>query len=167
VRKLRDPTHWVVASGCGHHSKSPYRYHNDKLTDLTIMNGTRGKKQGYEPKRWSIIPEREHQHELQVLKEHCHSRDALQNHRYILPYHPESVQKYQDYQVSPYRFSSHLMGHKKRQAVTLKFQTAGLQTPDGLKKELIFLCVVDYFTGEVLINNVVRPSDRNVEWRTG
>jgi DNA polymerase III epsilon subunit-like protein len=59
------------------------------------------------------------------------------------------------------------MGHKKRQAVTLKCQTAGLQRPDGLKKELISLCIVDYSTGEVLINNVARPSDRNVEWRTG
>lgn len=54
-------------------------------------------------------------------------------------------------------------GKPKCQAVTLDCEMAGVQ---GAMSEVIHLSVADYFTGETLVNSLVRPTQRVVDWRT-
>ena len=54
-------------------------------------------------------------------------------------------------------------GLPKRQAVTLDCEMAGIAGDIG---ELVLLSVADYMTGETLINTLVRPTEKIVNWRT-
>ncbi|KAI9782296.1 MAG: hypothetical protein M1816_001958 [Peltula sp. TS41687] len=51
----------------------------------------------------------------------------------------------------------------KRRAVALDCEMAGVQ---GGMSELIRLCMIDFLTGEILINSLVRPSKKITDWRT-
>ena len=51
----------------------------------------------------------------------------------------------------------------KVQAVALDCEMAGVQ---GGASELVLLCAVDYLSGETLVNKLVRPLSRVVDWRT-
>ena len=51
----------------------------------------------------------------------------------------------------------------KRRAVALDCEMAGLS--NGMD-EVIVLSAVDYLTGEILINTLVRPRERIMDWRT-
>lgn len=67
--------------------------------------------------------------------------------------------KYQDYAATPPRAS----GYAKRSAVAIDCEMAGIR---GAHSTLIQLSVVDYLTGEILINSLVKPTDKVVDWRT-
>jgi DNA polymerase III epsilon subunit-like protein len=84
----------------------------------------------------------------------------------FLPPDPTLMQKYKEYQETPHFLWSDFTGGRIRKALILDCEMVGVQTPEGQKNELVLLCVADYFTGETLVNNLVRPSSRNVDWRT-
>jgi len=51
----------------------------------------------------------------------------------------------------------------KRRAVTLDCEMAGVVGGMG---EVILLCAADFITGETLVNALVRPTNRVIDWRT-
>jgi DNA polymerase III epsilon subunit-like protein len=69
------------------------------------------------------------------------------------------VAKYEVFAPSPSP-SRHL---PKRRAVALDCEMAGVQ---GGSSELILVCMVDFFSGESLVNTLVQPTVRVVNWRT-
>jgi hypothetical protein len=77
-----------------------------------------------------------------------------------VPPNPTLVQECQEYQATPQSSRFEFTGGLKRKAVTLSCGIAGLQIPEGQRNELVFLSVADYITGDILINNHVRPSSR-------
>ena len=54
----------------------------------------------------------------------------------------------------------------KFQAITLDCEMAGVKGARGLRNEVILVCAVDYFTGAVLLNKLVNPSERVSDWRS-
>ncbi|KAF5650646.1 RNA exonuclease [Fusarium sp. NRRL 25303] len=51
----------------------------------------------------------------------------------------------------------------KRKAVALDCEMAGVRSGAS---EIISICVVDFFTGEVLVNSLVKPHEPIIDWRT-
>jgi DNA polymerase III epsilon subunit-like protein len=51
----------------------------------------------------------------------------------------------------------------KRRAVALDCEMAGIQ---GGANELILVCMVDFLSGESLVNTLVEPTERVIDWRT-
>ncbi|KAF5552596.1 RNA exonuclease 3 [Fusarium mexicanum] len=51
----------------------------------------------------------------------------------------------------------------KRKAVTLDCEMAGVKNGES---EIISICVIDFFTGEILINSLVKPHEPIIDWRT-
>ncbi|MCJ1463420.1 hypothetical protein MMC07_002027 [Pseudocyphellaria aurata] len=68
--------------------------------------------------------------------------------------------KYQEFAFTPGGSNKQPLRH---QAVTLDCEMAGLSNG---RSEVILLCVADYFTGETLINSLVSPNEKVVDWRT-
>ncbi|MCJ1246717.1 hypothetical protein MMC30_003926 [Trapelia coarctata] len=83
---------------------------------------------------------------------------CLPEHMYLAP-DQRLATKYREYTPTP----SPSPWKPKRQAVTLDCEMAGVK---GGMSEVILLCVADYFTGETLVNSLVRPKQRVVDWRT-
>jgi hypothetical protein len=53
----------------------------------------------------------------------------------------------------------------KRKAIALDCEMVGVG-PKGNQDALAFLSAVDFFTGEILINNYVQPTEKIKQWRT-
>ncbi|KAG4261754.1 hypothetical protein FPRO03_11223 [Fusarium proliferatum] len=51
----------------------------------------------------------------------------------------------------------------KRKAVALDCEMAGVRSGAS---EVISICVIDFFTGEVLVNSLVKPHEPIIDWRT-
>ncbi|KAF4502577.1 RNA exonuclease 3 [Fusarium agapanthi] len=51
----------------------------------------------------------------------------------------------------------------KRKAVSLDCEMAGVRNGES---EIISICVIDFFTGELLINSLVKPHEPIIDWRT-
>lgn len=51
----------------------------------------------------------------------------------------------------------------KRQAVTIDCEMAGVI---GGENEVILLCVADFLTGETIVNSLVSPTKKVIDWRT-
>ncbi|KAF8251314.1 hypothetical protein K440DRAFT_487289, partial [Wilcoxina mikolae CBS 423.85] len=69
------------------------------------------------------------------------------------------VTKFQEYASTP--ACSHT---RKRPAVTLDCEMAGVVGNVG--QVVVLLCAADYLTGETIINKLVQPTSRVVDWRT-
>lgn len=67
--------------------------------------------------------------------------------------------KYREYAPTPAASTT----VPKRYAVSLDCEMAGLQ---GGANAVVLLCVVDFLTGETLVNAFVRPLERVIDWRT-
>ncbi|RBR15713.1 hypothetical protein FVER53590_13379 [Fusarium verticillioides] len=51
----------------------------------------------------------------------------------------------------------------KRKAVALDCEMAGISSGES---EIISICVIDFFTGELLLNSLVKPHEPIIDWRT-
>ncbi|KAF5593156.1 RNA exonuclease 3 [Fusarium subglutinans] len=51
----------------------------------------------------------------------------------------------------------------KRKAVALDCEMAGAKNGES---EIISICVIDFFTGELLVNSLVKPHEPIIDWRT-
>ncbi|EWG55369.1 hypothetical protein FVEG_13379 [Fusarium verticillioides 7600] len=51
----------------------------------------------------------------------------------------------------------------KRKAVALDCEMAGISSGES---EIISICVIDFFTGELLLNSLVKPHEAIIDWRT-
>ncbi|KAF5648954.1 RNA exonuclease 3 [Fusarium sp. NRRL 52700] len=51
----------------------------------------------------------------------------------------------------------------KRKAVSLDCEMAGIRNGES---EIISICVIDFFTGDLLLNSLVKPHEPIIDWRT-
>ena len=72
---------------------------------------------------------------------------------------PEIVEKYQRYGATP----KNLYGDPRRKAISIDCEMAGVE---GGYNELIQVCVIDYITGDVLLDTLVQPLGKVIDWRT-
>lgn len=105
---------------------------------------------------WSIIPLPQQQGMLNALAKNCHSLDDLAKHGYSLSVNRPT---FGVFSLSP----SNASGIPKRAAVALDCEMVGVK---GGRSELALLSAVDYITGEVLINTLIYPKEKVVDWRT-
>lgn len=105
---------------------------------------------------WSIIPLPQQQVMLNALAKNCHSLDDLAKHNY---FHRVGRPTFGVFSSSP----SDASGIPKRAAVALDCEMVGVK---GGGSELALLSAVDYITGEVLINTLIYPKEKVVDWRT-
>jgi hypothetical protein len=109
---------------------------------------------------WSTIPVSRQPEVFEVLKSLCHTEQDLFNHRYPGFNSPDRWwAKPRDYEPLPPPCN----GAPKRRVVVLDCEMAGLR---GGGCEVVLLCAVDYLTGKVLINTLVHPSRKVLDWRT-
>ncbi|KAH7202710.1 ribonuclease H-like domain-containing protein [Fusarium redolens] len=94
-------------------------------------------------------------HHRLILK--CHSFNRLRKECYILPSEPR--QENWENRTAPYPSSR----EPKRKAVALDCEMAGVRNGDS---EIISICVIDFFSGQVLTNSLVKPHEPIIEWRT-
>ncbi|KAI5849906.1 ribonuclease H-like domain-containing protein [Tricharina praecox] len=71
-----------------------------------------------------------------------------------------SLKKFRTYARTP---AASYPQTSKRRAVTLDCEMAGVARGQA---EVILLCAADYMTGETLVNSLVRPTSRVVDWRS-
>jgi hypothetical protein len=117
----------------------------------------------------STTPEPEPRSALRALKEHYHSLTDLQRLNYLVsPYGADDSAALQefDYQKTPEHLLTNFAGGQVHKAVVLHCGSAGPPPRTGPQIDLKFLCVADYFTGEVLMKTLVLPTDGNDNWRT-
>ena len=81
------------------------------------------------------------------------------DHHEYMNLEPETIAKYKQYGPTP----KNLRGLPRRKAVALDCEMAGVE---GNRNELIQVCVVDYVTGDVLLDTLVEPLGKVVDWRT-
>ncbi|RYP79374.1 hypothetical protein DL769_002998 [Monosporascus sp. CRB-8-3] len=101
-----------------------------------------------------------------MLVSTCHPQSRLKKEGYVLPADPreESCAA----RESEWTQSHHLLTLKpehslpKRKAVVLDCEMAGVQ---GGQSEVVSICVVDFLTGEVLVNSLVKPRLPITDWR--
>lgn len=105
---------------------------------------------------WSIIPLSQQQGMLNALAKNCHSLDDLAKHGY---FSSMSRPAFGVFSSSP----SNASRIPKRAAVALDCEMVGIK---GGESELALLSAVDYITGEVLINTLIYPKEKVVDWRT-
>ncbi|KAK5991865.1 RNA exonuclease 3 [Cladobotryum mycophilum] len=116
---------------------------------------------------YTLIPPFEQHVIIQKMESSCHSLTCLQKARYILDgemgLDPENRRK-PIFDITKFLPTpSKTKDGTKRQAVVLDCEMAGIQGGFG---ELIKLSVVDFLTGEILIDSLVEPSAPIVQWRT-
>ncbi|KAI0123538.1 ribonuclease H-like domain-containing protein [Xylariales sp. AK1849] len=110
---------------------------------------------------------------FEALKLRCHTEQRLLAKRFILPgrsllreelHLPQGINAW-DLLTSPPPSS-----RKTRRVVALDCEMVGVSNrrPEDKsdRSELGQLCVVDVLTGEILIDKLVRPAERVVNWRT-
>jgi hypothetical protein len=89
LKKLKQVASWVTVPGCGDRNQFPYRDNNNQLAAPTNPSNPLEIGQDHEANRWSFIPECKRQHELEALKERCHSLQDLRKFKYVVrPYGP-------------------------------------------------------------------------------
>ena len=95
----------------------------------------------------------QHPHVLDVLLARCHTEQVLKTHSYAKK-NPER---------ETYRPLPAVSGWPKRRAIALDCEMVGLtEGRDALAR----LSAVDFMTGEVLIDQLVVPTEHVVDWRT-
>lgn len=102
-----------------------------------------------------------------LLQAQCHSTESLKQHGYCLAdvsgmtFH---CSKQSDAPTTVFfRSPSPSFLTPKRKAVVLDCEMVGCI--DG-RDEAVQLCALDFFTGEVLINSIIKPHQQVIDWRT-
>lgn len=95
----------------------------------------------------------------ELLVSSCHPPSRLQRERYILGA-AEAIEA-GDAQSLPTPSPS--QSFPKRKAVVMDTEMAGVE---GGRSEVVQLCAVDFLTGEVLVNSIVKPPEPIVDWRS-
>jgi DNA polymerase III epsilon subunit-like protein len=115
---------------------------------------------------WSVIKESRHQAALATLTLRCHTRDTLLLNKYF------SERKIADSLIMEARtplFAAYTPPRNpeipKRGAVALDCEMVGVGS-NGCQSELGRISVIDYLTGEVLIDRLVQPTRKVKDWRS-
>lgn len=117
------------------------------------------------------IPQQDKVGILQKLLSHCHSMSTLQRHGYSCaeagseqgkPTPPGRLQATVD-EAMPLPLRQSNRGRQIRKAVVLDCEMVGVQ---GGANELVSLTAVDFLTGEMIVNSLVKPQQPVVDWRT-
>ncbi|KAH7213329.1 ribonuclease H-like domain-containing protein [Fusarium redolens] len=96
-----------------------------------------------------------------ILK--CHSSERLRKEGYILGQDNRENGGQADITKQTIMASCPSSLEPKRKAVALDCEMAGVRNGDS---EIISICVIDFFTGQVLIKTLVKPREPIIEWRT-
>ncbi|KAL9564299.1 hypothetical protein ACKAV7_011490 [Fusarium commune] len=100
-------------------------------------------------------------HDRLILK--CHSSKRLKKEGYILGQencnNGRQAAITKETIMAPYADSL----EPKRKAVALDCEMAGVRNGDS---EIISICVIDFFTGEVFVDSLVKSQEPIIEWRT-
>ncbi|KAI6756143.1 hypothetical protein HG530_011879 [Fusarium avenaceum] len=97
----------------------------------------------------------------------CHSNERLKREGYILP---DDLSR--GFNIT--KKNANIMRQSiatptpnalfpKRKAIALDCEMAGVR---GGASELVSICVVDFFSGEILLNSLVKPRQPIIDWRT-
>lgn len=97
----------------------------------------------------------------------CHSQERLRRESYFLRDDPNNVFRSKAKQASILKQClptppSHPW-FPKRKAVALDCEMAGVK---GGGSEIVSICVVDFFTKEILVNSLVKPGEFIIQWRS-
>ncbi|KAI9773688.1 MAG: hypothetical protein M1840_006962 [Geoglossum simile] len=125
----------------------------DKERQYILKTGTENECISHAEKPW--CPSAKTQHDLCCKTTTSTGCKRLDVHNYA-DLDPGVEEKWQPYIQCPAK------GTNARKAVALDCEMAGVNR----ESELVLLSVVDYLTGEVLINNFVRPTRHITDWRT-
>lgn len=115
------------------------------------------------------IPQQDQVGILQKLLSRCHTRSTLQRHGYSIPEvgsnpevlgSPERAQTTED-ETLPLRQNERRS--KIHKAVVLDCEMVGVE---GGANELVSLTAIDFLTGEMIIDSLVKPQQSVVDWRT-
>jgi DNA polymerase III epsilon subunit-like protein len=112
-----------------------------------------------------VSPDANLVHSLLALT--CHPNERLKREGYILP---DDLNK----QVNTSQKNAKIIEQSiatpapnalcpKRKAISLDCEMAGVR---GGTSELISICIVDFFSGEILLNSLVKPRQPIIDWRT-
>jgi DNA polymerase III epsilon subunit-like protein len=104
---------------------------------------------------WSIIPESQYHKALEALEHNIHAKPTLSKHGHFKG--TGSVSAYRMQAPQPSR------GKKRRAAVAVDCEMVGIY---GNRSELARLSAIDYLTGEVLIDRLVKPDAQVTNWRS-
>ncbi|KAF5694692.1 RNA exonuclease [Fusarium denticulatum] len=110
---------------------------------------------GFSPLDNSVIYDR------LILK--CHSSDRLRKEGYVLKEETRDNARQSVITKKTITASSPSSLEPKRKAVALDCEMAGVRNSQS---EIISICVIDFFTGELLINSLVKPNEPIIDWRT-
>lgn len=106
------------------------------------------------------------------LRSKCHPACRLEREGYFLEFIPlpdsnrvlQGAMRFDEFQMAPrVKFPS-----TKRLAIVVDCEMVEVDStvPVFGNQELVFLSAIDFFTGEVLINNLVKPTQQVKDWRT-
>lgn len=101
---------------------------------------------------YTVIPSDSYAKVLRDLESLCLSENTLLRHRFTQEASPGFLQT-----PSPDRSSP------KRKVIVLDCEMSGVE---GGKSEVVFLMAIDFLTGEVLVDTLVKPSQPIIEWRS-
>ncbi|KAE8444537.1 hypothetical protein EG329_014461 [Mollisiaceae sp. DMI_Dod_QoI] len=108
--------------------------------------------------RWSIIPNSERSVMIAKLRQRAHPRDVLDKQGYL------RVSEQKPLEVESAPPPSPL--YPKRSAVALDCEMVGAHDGHAEQSILARLSVIDFLTGEVIIDALVQPDERVTNWRT-
>lgn len=115
---------------------------------------------------YQLIPQGDQIGILQKLLSRCHPRSTLQRHGYRFPEAgseagPPGHAQWTEGEKLPLRQTDRR--HKARKAVVLDCEMVGVE---GGASELVSLTAVDFLTGELVVDSLVRPRQPVIDWRT-
>ncbi|EMT71949.1 RNA exonuclease 3 [Fusarium odoratissimum] len=96
-----------------------------------------------------------------ILK--CHSSERLRKEGYVLGKETRENARQAAITKQTVMASYPSSLEPKRKAIALDCEMAGVVNGES---EIISICAIDFFTGEVLINSLVKPLEPIIDWRT-
>lgn len=117
------------------------------------------------------IPQQDQAGILQKLLSRCHSRGTLKRHGYIVPEANSDNERSRSSGLAQATENEMLTPPLRQndrcrtihKAVVLDCEMVGVQ---GGANELVSLTAVDFLTGEMIVNSLVKPQQPVVDWRT-
>jgi DNA polymerase III epsilon subunit-like protein len=112
-----------------------------------------------------VSPDANIVHNLLALT--CHPNERLKREGYILPddLNQEVVTTQKNAKIIEQSIATPAPNAlcPKRKAISLDCEMAGVR---GGTSELVSICIVDFFSGEILLNSLVKPRQPIIDWRT-
>lgn len=109
--------------------------------------------------QWTVIPASQQTEAITCLREVVHSIEVLRKHHWLR----RSEAEPQEFGFAP----EPQLFQPKRHAVALDCEMVGCRDDKGKEVSVLArLSVVDYFTGEIIIDALVQPEMRVTDWRT-